>query len=115
VGIGINVSMRSADLPIPEATSVLLEAGTCDREALLVALLAAVQVRLAQWRAEDPALAADYRAACLTIGRLVDVTLPNGHRIDGVVTGIDDDGHLRVDDGESVTTVTAGDVIHATI
>lgn len=115
VGIGINVSMRSADLPIPEATSVLLEAGTCDREALLVALLASVQVRLAQWRANDPALAADYRDACLTIGRLVDVTLPNGHRIEGVVTGIDDDGHLRVDDGESVTTVTAGDVVHATI
>ena len=115
VGIGINVLMGSADLPVPQATSVFLEGGTCDREALLAALLSHLEVRIAQWHAGDPAFAHDYREACLTIGRLVDVLLPDGHRIEGVVTGIDADGHLKVMDGEIVSTVTAGDVIHASI
>ena len=115
VGIGINVSMRSADLPVPQATSIFLEGGTCDREALLAALLASLEERIEQWRAADPAFAEDYREACLTIGRLVDVALPDGHRIEGVVTGIDADGHLKVMDGEIMSTITAGDVIHATI
>jgi BirA family biotin operon repressor/biotin-[acetyl-CoA-carboxylase] ligase len=115
VGIGINVSMRSADLPIPEATSILLEGGTCDREALLVALLTSLSTRIGQWRRAEPAFAQDYRDACLTIGRLVDITLPGGHHLEGEVTGIDADGHLRVTDGEEVHTVTAGDVVHASI
>jgi BirA family biotin operon repressor/biotin-[acetyl-CoA-carboxylase] ligase len=115
VGIGINVAMRSADLPIPGATSILLEGGTCDREALLADLLVALQARIGQWRRGDRVFADDYRHACLTIGRLVDVTMPDGHHLEGEVTGIDADGHLKVTDGEDVHTVTAGDVVHASI
>jgi BirA family biotin operon repressor/biotin-[acetyl-CoA-carboxylase] ligase len=115
IGIGLNVSLRSAELPVPQATSILIEGGTEDREALLAALLVALEHRLAQWRSGDAGLAADYREACVTIGRLVEVTMPDRSILSGIVTGIDDDGHLKVDDGESVTTVTAGDVIHATI
>lgn len=115
IGIGINVSLRSAELPVPQATSILMEAGVQDREALLADLLVALSQRLAQWRTGDARLAADYREACITIGRLVEVTMPDRSMLSGIVTGIDDDGHLKVDDGESVTTVTAGDVVHATI
>jgi len=115
IGIGINVSMTSADLPVPQATSILLEGGVQDREALLAALLPALARRLEQWRSGEAGLAADYREACITIGRLVDVTMPDGSTLSGIVSGIDDDGHLKVQDGESVMTVTAGDVIHATI
>jgi BirA family biotin operon repressor/biotin-[acetyl-CoA-carboxylase] ligase len=115
VGIGINVSLTTPELPIPQATSILLEGGTVDREALLVALLEAMRVRLGQWRSDDPVLVADYREACLTIGRLVDVAMPNGSHLEGEVTGIDDDGHLKVTDGEQVHTITAGDVIHASL
>lgn len=112
IGIGLNVALRSEDLPVPQATSIFLEGGRPDREALLVDLLDALRDRLVQWRSGDPALAADYRDACLTIGRLVDVKLPNGTDVKGIVTGIDDDGHLKVSDGEDVHTVTAGDVFH---
>ena len=107
--------MTSAELPVELASSVLLEGGTPDRAALLVALLAALRTRLAQWRDDDPRLMADYRHLCRTIGRLVDVDLPNGAKLSGLVAGVDDSGHLLVTDGESTTIVTAGDVVHASI
>ena len=115
VGIGLNVSMRGDELPVPEATSVFLEGGRTDRAALLVALLGRLVVRLAQWRAADPALLADYRHACRTIGRLVDVSMPDGSRVAGIAAGIDDAGHLLVSDGEATTRITAGDVVHASL
>jgi BirA family biotin operon repressor/biotin-[acetyl-CoA-carboxylase] ligase len=115
LGIGINVSLRGDELPIPMASSVLLEAGTPDRAALLVELLRALQVRVGQWRSGDPAMLADYRRLCCTIGRPVDVQLPSGATVVGVVSGVDDDGHLLVSDGEVTQRVTAGDVVHATI
>lgn len=115
LGIGINVDMGGRDLPITQATSVLLEGGNLDRSALLAALLISLEHRLAQWRSGDGSVEEDYRTRCATIGRLVDVELPNGNRVSGVVAGIDDDGHLLVSDGESSSTITAGDVVHATI
>lgn len=115
IGIGINVAMHSADLPVMNATSVLLEGGRLDRGELLVSLLDALGRRLEQWRAEDETVQRDYRARCATIGRRVEVQLPNGTQLAGIVTGIDDAGHLIVSDGESTAHVTAGDVIHATI
>lgn len=115
LGIGINVAMGSAELPIPRATSMLLEGGSTDRTALLAAVLAALEVRIAQWRAGDSVVEADYRERCATIGRLVRVEVPSGEPVSGVVTGIDDDGHLIVEDGETTARITAGDVIHATI
>ncbi|MDA2986941.1 MAG: biotin--[acetyl-CoA-carboxylase] ligase [Actinomycetota bacterium] len=115
LGIGVNVNMGSADLPSPRATSVLLEGGRVDRGELLAALLQALAGRVEQWRQGDPVLVTDYRTRCTTIGRHVDVELPGSAVLTGIVTGIDDDGHLLVSDGESTTTITAGDVIHATI
>ncbi len=115
LGIGINVDMSGRDLPVKQATSVLLEGGNLDRSALLAALLISLEQRLAQWRAADDSVERDYRTRCATIGRLVDVELPNGDRVRGVVSGIDDDGHLVVSDGEETSRITAGDVVHATI
>lgn len=115
IGLGINVSMGSADLPVKHATSVLLEGGRLDRAQLLISLLSALHDRLQQWRSGDEAVARDYRMRCATIGRRVDVAMPSGTTVTGIVSGIDDDGHLLVSDGESTTRITAGDVIHATI
>ena len=115
LGIGLNVAMRSEDLPVPQASSVLLEGGDPDRAALLVELMSALATRVAQWRDSDPALMEDYRRACSSIGRLVDIDLPDGHRVSGMVAGVDDDGHLLVSDGEATARITSGDVVHATI
>ena len=115
LGIGINVNMGGMDLPVKQATSVLLEGGSPDRSVLLAELLVALEERLAQWRAHDESVERDYRARCATIGRLVDVELPSGAKVSGIVSGIDDDGHLLVTDGEETSRITAGDVVHATI
>ena len=43
------------------------------------------------------------------------VTLPGGDRFSGIAVDVDDDGHLLVNDGQTMRTVVAGDVVHATI
>lgn len=115
VGIGINVALASEDLPTAQATSVLAEGGGLDRAALLAALLPALARRLEQWRHDPEPLAADYRAACVTIGRRVEVQRPGGDVLQGNVTGIDDLGHLLVEADGLVSVVSVGDVLHASL
>lgn len=115
LGIGINVSLTKDELPIPTATSLLLEGGSVNREELLASVLVHLAHRLGQWRVSDHSLVSDYRAACVTIGRKVEVTLPDQVVLAGIVVDVDDQGHLVVDDGADTVIVTAGDVIHATI
>ena len=115
IGIGINVALTRGELPTPQSTSLLVEGGCVDREALLVSILRHLFARLEQWRAADPGLAGDYRAACVTLGRIVDVSMPGGRVVRGEATSIDDDGHLEIISQGIIVSVTAGDVIHATI
>lgn len=115
LGIGMNVMLKSDELPTDTSTSLYLEGGKIDRAEIVAKLLPALTHRLAQWRADDPQLRQDYRDGCLTIGRIVEIDLLGGAQIKGIVAGIDEAGHLLVDDGETTHTVTAGDVIHATI
>ncbi len=114
LGIGINMSLLSEELPTPAATSVLREGGTPDREAFIVALQGTLESRLRQWRSGQPPLA-DYRSACVTIGRQVSVRLPDGSELVGLAEGVADDGRLMVREGANTVIVAAGDVIHATI
>ena len=52
VGIGINVSLTPAELPVPTATSLLIEGAVrLDRDPLLRALLRALGRRYLSWRA----------------------------------------------------------------
>lgn len=115
VGIGVNVALTRDELPTPLSTSVYLEGGRPDRGALLVDLLRRLPVRLEQWRSEEPRLLADYRASCLTIGRVVDVALPDGTRTSGIATDVDDLGHLLIADGTRTSRISAGDVVHASL
>ncbi len=115
IGIGINVALTTRELPTPQATSLLAEGGPVDREALLVAILRHLAARLEQWRNADERLAGDYRAACVTLGRTVDVSMPGGRVVHGEAAAIDDDGHLQIISDGKLVSVTAGDVIHATI
>lgn len=115
LGIGINVMLKSDELPTDKSTSIYLEGGTIDRAEIVAKLLPALTRRLAQWRADDPALRQDYRDGCLTIGRIVEIELTGGGHVNGIVSGIDEAGHLLVDDGETTQTITTGDVVHATI
>lgn len=115
VGVGINLSHGQADLPVPHATSLRLVAEAAarpapTREEVVPTLLQALRDRL------DPldlgAVRADYRQACVTIGREVDVHLPDGTVVRRTAEGVDDDGRLRVVGDGASATVSAGDVHH---
>ncbi|MFC1417000.1 biotin--[acetyl-CoA-carboxylase] ligase [Streptacidiphilus cavernicola] len=119
VGIGLNVSLRAEELPVPGAGSLLLAgAAVTDRETLLRALLRGFDELYGEWVAGegDPELSglrAAYQAQCATLGRRVRVELPGDRVLEGEATGVDGDGRLVVADDEGGTTaVGAGDVVH---
>jgi BirA family biotin operon repressor/biotin-[acetyl-CoA-carboxylase] ligase len=116
VGIGVNVTLRQPELPVPQATSVALLGGVADRELLARETLRALARRYATWSGADGAPSAIlpvYREICATIGRTVTVQLPGGGRVDGRVTGVDDSGRLLVDADDGIAhALSAGDVVH---
>lgn len=108
IGIGVNVGMTRDQLPVPTATSLALAGATVDRTAVLGAVVDALS-RVLRQLADDPgAVLARYRAACTTVGQLVEVHLPDGEVFTGRAEDLDAHGRLVVD-GRSVS---AGDVIH---
>jgi BirA family biotin operon repressor/biotin-[acetyl-CoA-carboxylase] ligase len=117
VGVGINVSTGSAELPVAEATSLALEgAATTDRSVLLRAILRTFDALYTPWAEDlgDPArgLQDSYVRRCSTIGKRVRVELPNAAPVLGEATGIGVDGRLLVDTGADVVAFGAGDVVH---
>jgi len=118
VGIGINVSVRTAELAGPAATSVALEGGVADRESLAKETFRALGRRLAGWADANGAPSAvlpAYREICDTIGRDVVVELPEGDSMPGLAQAVDDTGRLvvRRADGET-EALSVGDVVHVT-
>ena len=116
IGIGLNVDLRPAELPTPAATSLVLETrGTVvAREDLIAALLAELDHVYARWITEpdDTWLAERYRACCITLGRRVTVSLPDGRDLVGLAADIDVQGRLLVQTGGTTIPVAAGDIVH---
>jgi BirA family biotin operon repressor/biotin-[acetyl-CoA-carboxylase] ligase len=119
LGIGVNVSTRTDELPVPTASSLALQGySTLDRGQLLANLLIGLDAELTRWYAHDgdavaAGLAEDYRARCVTIGSEVRVQLPD--RIErGRAVAVDDLGRLMVQPagGGEPISVAAGDVTH---
>ncbi|MCX4527724.1 MULTISPECIES: biotin--[acetyl-CoA-carboxylase] ligase [unclassified Streptomyces] len=119
IGIGLNVTLNDAELPVPEAGSLALAKATVtDREPLLKAVLRSLEQWYGDWRAAggDPAasgLQETYAAGCATLGRHVRAELPGGRQLTGTAEAVDADGRLviRTADGER-EAVGAGDVVH---
>lgn len=117
VGVGVNVSLAEEDLPVPAATSLLLEdADTVDRTVVLREILRSLEALYVQWQADggDPAngLHEAYVRRCATIGRTVRVDLPTGGQVLGEAAGVDGDGRLEVRTSHGPRTLGAGDVVH---
>jgi BirA family biotin operon repressor/biotin-[acetyl-CoA-carboxylase] ligase len=116
VGVGLNVTMTSEQLPVPTATSLALEGVDADRREVLDALLAQLESRYGAWRTalgqadeqSSDGLWAAYTERCSSVGAEVHVTMPDGSIEEGVVTGIDGDGRLVLDG----RAISAGDVVH---
>jgi len=119
VGLGLNVSLRAEELPVPTATSLVLASAACtDRDPILRAVLRELAAREIAWRrvGGDPVrsgMATAYRARCSTLGRDVIVTLPQNRTLHGRAVDIDETGRLVVrDEGGTQHVVAAGDVTH---
>jgi BirA family transcriptional regulator, biotin operon repressor / biotin---[acetyl-CoA-carboxylase] ligase len=116
VGLGLNVTLTAEEAPDPFATSLLmLGSSVIDRNVLLRAILRALADRIGSWRAAkgaDDTLAADYRRHSLTLDTRVRASLPGDRTIEGVADAVDELGRLRIDTGEQVVTVSAGDITH---
>lgn len=118
VGIGINVTLREAELPVPTAASLALAgAAVTDRDPLLRAVLRSLAEWYDSWRAAggDPAdsrLQQTYAAGCATLGRHVRAELPGGRELSGTAVAVDGDGRLVIAGPEGEQPVGAGDVVH---
>jgi BirA family biotin operon repressor/biotin-[acetyl-CoA-carboxylase] ligase len=119
VGLGLNVSLRQGELPHAEATSLQLAGAEClDRDPLLRALLRGFAAWYGRWREnggdpESSGLRPAYLAACDTIGRPVQVSLPGGERLTGSAATVDGEGRLVVREPQgSLRALAAGDVVH---
>ena len=117
VGIGVNTDLRADELPVPRASSVVLEGPAVRREALLVAVLDRLRARYLRWQLADgdadrAGLLDDYAARCLTVGSPVRATLPGDEVVEAVGDRIDPDGRLvlRLPNGRE-RAVAAGDVL----
>jgi BirA family biotin operon repressor/biotin-[acetyl-CoA-carboxylase] ligase len=122
IGTGLNVAAAPGEIPVSAtglaATSLRAEGATVSREDLLLGMLDRLEHWYAAFRADpDPersGLLDAYRALCQTLGRTVRVEMPAGRVLTGVARGIDAEGRLLVAEGpgDSVTPVSAGDVVH---
>ncbi|MER5449019.1 biotin--[acetyl-CoA-carboxylase] ligase [Streptomyces sp. NPDC002766] len=119
VGVGINVTLRENELPVPTAGSVALAgAVSTDRDPLLRAALRSLEEWYRRWRdaGGDPAesgLQETYAAGCATLGRTVRAELPGDRSIVGEAVAVDGDGRLVIATEDGVQEpVGAGDIVH---
>ncbi|MGH4033837.1 biotin--[acetyl-CoA-carboxylase] ligase [Actinomycetota bacterium Odt1-20B] len=119
VGIGINVTLRADELPVPQAGSLALAGATgTDRDPLLRAVLRSLEQWYGDWRAAkgDPAasgLQETYAAGCATLGRRVRAELPGDRTLVGEAVAVDGDGRLVLATEDGVQQpVGAGDIVH---
>lgn len=104
VGLGLNVSAAPTGAVSAEAVA----GRPVGRAALLAATLTQLEARCGRW----DAVAAEYAAACATVGRRVRVEDAGGHR-EGTAVGLDGGGRLLVDfGGGAPVALSAGDVVH---
>ena len=107
IGIGLNATLTTAELPVPTATSLLLSgADTSDRTVVLRRLVRNFVALYTHWNRDG--LLESYSSRCSTLGRQVRVELPGEKTVTGVAREIDSGGRLIVDG----TAVASGDVIH---
>ncbi|MEU7055390.1 biotin--[acetyl-CoA-carboxylase] ligase [Streptomyces sp. NPDC046197] len=119
VGVGINVTLREDELPVPQAGSLALaDAVSTDRDPLLRAVLRSLEDWYERWRAAagDPVVSGlqeKYAAGCATLGRVVRAELPGNRSVVGEAVAVDGDGRLVLATAEGVQEpVGAGDIVH---
>ncbi|MGW1589565.1 biotin--[acetyl-CoA-carboxylase] ligase [Streptomyces sp. NPDC002386] len=119
IGVGINVSLRAQELPVPQAGSLALAGAVgTDRDPLLRGVLRSLEDWYGRWRSAggDPAVSGlqeTYAAGCATLGRTVRAELPGDRSVVGEAIAVDGDGRLVIATETGVREpVGAGDIVH---
>lgn len=116
IGLGLNVYLSEAELPVSTATSLqlLVPDRIPRRDTLIITILRAFELLFDHWQAsdDDAAFAAAYEARSATVGRRVRVILAGDRVVEGEAEAIDHDGQLIVRTADGLKTFSAGDVIH---
>jgi BirA family biotin operon repressor/biotin-[acetyl-CoA-carboxylase] ligase len=109
IGIGLNVSMNSQELPVPTATSLALAGSTnLDRNLLLASFLNQFEKLKSQWESGLD-FVVRYQEISSTIGRKVRVDVLGRQPVEGIAISISAKGALILDGGFEVNV---GDVVH---
>jgi len=109
VGVGINVTMSAQQLPVPTASSILLESAiTLDRNTLLATFLQQFAANFAAWESGSDFVAA-YQSHSSTISHKVRAIAPDGSEQIGTAIAVDATGALHLDTG---AVIHVGDVEH---
>ncbi len=111
IGMGINTALRTEELPVPTATSLLLAGAHIANGDVAAAVLTALRGWYLRW-VDGQDLSAAYQAASATIGRQVRVELGPEESRSGRAVGIDRVGRLLVQTESGVQAFAAGDVVH---
>lgn len=110
IGIGVNCAVHPDNTAYPAADladiGALIVPG-----ALLQELAVAMQKRLLQWKGGRgfPAIQADWLKRAAGLGETLQVRLPE-RELSGRFLGLDETGRLLLEQGGTVTAVTAGEV-----
>ncbi|MEW2390367.1 biotin--[acetyl-CoA-carboxylase] ligase [Streptomyces venezuelae] len=119
IGVGLNVTLREDELPVPTAGSLALAgAQVTDRDPLLRSVLRSLEHWYVTWRdaSGDPTstrLQETYAAGCATLGRKVRAELPGDRSLAGEAVAVDADGRLILATKDGIQEpVGAGDIIH---
>jgi len=113
IGIGLNVRVPTAALrAVGQPATDLHRAGLADpdRNAILAALLSELATTLSRFeRGGFAALRPQWQAHSAGHRQIVRVALPDGEVVRGCMLGVDEQGALRIDTGESVRRIFSGD------
>ncbi|WLW52631.1 biotin--[acetyl-CoA-carboxylase] ligase [Streptomyces sp. YU58] len=119
IGVGINVTLREDELPVPQAGSLALAGAiSTDRDTLLRGVLRSLEQWYTRWRTAngDPTtsgLQETYAAGCATLGRTVRAELPGDRSLVGEAVAVDGEGRLVIATEAGVQEpVGAGDIVH---
>ncbi len=112
VGIGINVGQTQQQLPVPTATSLLLEGWDQDHAPVVGAVLRCFEKHYRAWEVTGT-LREAYSARCASIGTPLRISVTETLVVEGMGHGVDDAGRLQVSTRNGLETFAVGDVVHA--
>lgn len=117
IGAGVNTAMEADQLPVPTATSFAVVGASCDADRLVADYLSRLDgliSALAVWGDGERSGVHDaVSARCATLGRDVEVALPDGTTMRGRAVRLAADGRLGVQIDGVEHLIAAGDVVHA--